>query len=73
MRCASCGFENPDGMKFLQPSPPVSTASPFPARVQTPNSCTPRHLAAKLLTSRGALEAERKQVTVDPDVMEERG
>ena len=56
MRYASCGFENPDGLEFLQPSSPVSTISPFPARAPTPSSYTPRHLAAKPLTSPGALE-----------------
>ena len=29
-----------------------------------PRSYTPKHLAEKILTSRGALEGERKQVTV---------
>jgi hypothetical protein len=73
MRCASCGFENPDGIEFLQPSSPVSTTSPLPTHAPTPSSYIPWHLAAQPLTSRSALEAERKQVTVDPDAMEERG
>jgi hypothetical protein len=73
MRCASCGFKNPNGMEFLQASSPVSTTSPPPARAPTPSSYTPRHLVAKLPTSRGALEGQRQRVTVDPDVMEERG
>jgi class 3 adenylate cyclase len=30
----------------------------------SPESYTPRHLAAKILTSRNALEGERKRVTV---------
>src|SRR5207247_10642883 len=30
----------------------------------SPRAYTPRHLAEKILTSRGALEGERKQVTV---------
>ncbi|MGH8071677.1 MAG: hypothetical protein ACRERE_41880 [Candidatus Entotheonellia bacterium] len=72
MRSASCGFENPDGMEFLQPCPPVSTASPLPARAPTLSSYTPQHLAVKLLTSPSALEGQRKQVTADPEVMEER-
>jgi hypothetical protein len=65
MRCASCGFENPDRMEFLQPCPPVSTTSPLTARALTPSRYTPRHLAAKPLTSPSALEGQRKQVTVD--------
>ena len=84
MRCPSCGFENPDGLKFcnecgaplrmpcaqcgfanqpqakfcgecgvsLSPQPPVLHRS------------TPAHLAERILTSRSALEGERKQVTV---------
>jgi len=33
-------------------------------RFVSPDSYTPRHLAEKILTSRAALEGERKQVTV---------
>jgi len=29
-----------------------------------PDACTPKHLAEKILTSKSALEGERKQVTV---------
>jgi class 3 adenylate cyclase len=42
-------------------SPPVSAAPASPA---TPLVYTPPHLAEKILTSRTALEGERKQVTV---------
>jgi class 3 adenylate cyclase/predicted ATPase len=43
-----------------------SAAAPAPAQhaAPTPLSYTPRHLAEKILTSRAALEGERKQVTV---------
>ena len=34
------------------------------ARFQSPGSYTPKHLAEKILTSKAALEGERKQVTV---------
>jgi class 3 adenylate cyclase len=40
----------------------VSSAAVAPA--PEPRSYTPKHLAEKILTSRGALEGERKQVTV---------
>ena len=70
---ASCGFENPDGMKILQSSPPISTASPLLARAQMPNGFIPRHLAEKLLTSPSLPDGQREQVTADPDVMEEGG
>ena len=73
MRSASCGFENPDRMVFLQLCPSVSTALPLPARAPTLNGYIPWHLAAKLLTPPSALEGQSKQVTVDPGVMEERG
>jgi len=35
-----------------------------PVSLQRPRSYTPKHLAEKILTSRSALEGERKQVTV---------
>jgi len=61
--CPSCGATNPPENKFcgqcatpLLPTPPTK----FPA----PDSYTPKHLAEKILTSRVALEGERKQVTV---------
>jgi class 3 adenylate cyclase len=45
---------------------PVSPSAPPPASLQEhePLSYTPPHLAEKILTSRSALEGERKQVTV---------
>jgi class 3 adenylate cyclase/tetratricopeptide (TPR) repeat protein len=38
--------------------------TPAPASERTPRTYTPRYLAEKILTSRSALEGERKQVTV---------
>jgi class 3 adenylate cyclase/tetratricopeptide (TPR) repeat protein len=96
MRCPSCGFENPEGMKFcgecgasltgrcLQcgfANPPrfkfcgdcgaplsIPAQALSPALVLPPSPgpvrYTPTHLAEKILTSRTALEGERKQVTV---------
>ena len=37
---------------------------PAPSRFASPESYTPKHLAEKILTSKSALEGERKQVTV---------
>jgi len=61
----ACGFSNEPGEKFCGgcgqalPAPPLAIpASP------TPESYTPKHLAERILTSRSALEGERKQVTV---------
>jgi class 3 adenylate cyclase/tetratricopeptide (TPR) repeat protein len=96
MRCPSCGFENPEGLKFcnecgtplrmlcaqcgfanqpqakfcgecgaaLLPQAGASTAPPGAPRPHAPLSYTPTHLAEKILTSKTALEGERKQVTV---------
>jgi class 3 adenylate cyclase len=44
-------------------APPASAAA-TPAPDQAPLTYTPQHLAEKILTSRAALEGERKQVTV---------
>ena len=51
------------------PSPPVASGTAPPAeppgsRFATPESYTPKHLAEKILTSKSAVEGERKQVTV---------
>src|SRR5262245_5212558 len=62
-RCAACGAELPGRAKFcLGCGKPIDTGS-LP-RPPDPRSYTPKHLAEKILTSRGALEGERKQVTV---------
>jgi len=65
LRCASCGTELPAGAKFCNQ---CGQAAGAPAAVgagpASPNAYTPKHLAEKILTSRGALEGERKQVTV---------
>ena len=45
-------------------SPPPPTAVPVSVPHRAPLTYTPRHLAEKILTSRSALEGERKQVTV---------
>jgi len=43
---------------------PVSGATAGQSRFAAPESYTPKHLAEKILTSKAALEGERKQVTV---------
>src|SRR5215475_12928583 len=57
------------GNQATSPPPPVpSTSEPSahadPDHEREPLSYTPKHLAEKILTSRSALEGERKQVTV---------
>ena len=66
--CPQCGHTNPPGSRFcngcgqpLAARPAPSTAAPA---LPSPESYTPKHLAERILTSRGALEGERKQVTV---------
>jgi class 3 adenylate cyclase/tetratricopeptide (TPR) repeat protein len=73
--CPACGTAVPPGRKFCGgcgqalgtsgtratvTSPPEGATSRFSA----PVSYTPRHLAERILTSKAALEGERKQVTV---------
>ena len=60
--CAACGAANPAENKFCgQCAAPLrATADKLPS----PRSYTPKHLAERILTSKSALEGERKQVTV---------
>ncbi len=61
--CVSCGAANPPDNKFCgQCAAPLD--EPARPRFAAPESYTPKHLAEKMLTSRIALEGERKQVTV---------
>jgi class 3 adenylate cyclase/predicted ATPase len=61
--CPSCGTANPPENKFCgQCATPLGTRTEL--RFQSPEAYTPRHLADKILTSKSALEGERKHVTV---------
>jgi class 3 adenylate cyclase/tetratricopeptide (TPR) repeat protein len=61
--CPSCGAANPPENKFCgQCAAPLGTTPA--AKFAAPESYTPKHLAEKILTSKAALEGERKQVTV---------
>jgi len=65
--CPQCRHSNPPGSRFCaQCASPLSTssASVSSPRFESPQAYTPKHLAEKILTSRDALEGERKQVTV---------
>ena len=67
--CAQCGAVLEPGSKFCDTcgaNLDASAETPAPARPRfpSPESYTPRHLAEKILTSKSALEGERKQVTV---------
>jgi class 3 adenylate cyclase len=65
-RCASCGVLLPPSASICdacaRPSEPRIRSDAGP--VGPPASYTPRHLATRILTSRSALEGERKQVAV---------
>jgi class 3 adenylate cyclase/tetratricopeptide (TPR) repeat protein len=62
--CTNCGTQVSSTAKFCSECghrlPPVADITRF----ASPRSYTPQHLADKILTSRAALEGERKQVTV---------
>src|SRR5574338_1543792 len=64
LRCTSCGTPLPAAAKFcFGCATPVG--GPVPAqRFASPEACTPRHLAERIINSRAALGGERKQVTV---------
>ena len=65
LKCATCGTELPAGAKFcLECGQSVSAQTAIAARFTSPGAYTPKHLAEKILTSKSALEGERKQVTV---------
>ena len=67
--CPSCGTPNQLGAKFCKKCgqrvshPEAAPAVPGP-RFSSPESYTPKQLAEKILTTKSALEGERKQVTV---------
>jgi hypothetical protein len=64
-RCPSCNAPNPPGQKFCgECGSALEQATPASGRFATPESYTPKHLAERILTSKAALEGERKQVTV---------
>src|SRR5215218_3813367 len=71
-RCTHCGTElTPDDQFCMECGTPVGapTVTPplpaeSPSRFTAPQTYTPQYLAERIISSRGALEGERKQVTV---------
>jgi class 3 adenylate cyclase/tetratricopeptide (TPR) repeat protein len=66
IRCPGCGHPSPPDQNFcgdcgaaLRPA-----SAPASPKFAAPGGYTPRHLAEQILTSRDALEGERKQLTV---------
>ena len=65
LTCVACSTELPTGAKFcLECGQPIEAQPAAQSSFTTPAAYTPQHLAEKILTSRTALEGERKQVTV---------
>jgi hypothetical protein len=65
LTCTKCRNELPAGAKFcLECGEPVASQATAGPRFTSPEAHTPKHLAEKILTSKAALEGERKQVTV---------
>src|SRR6266705_80522 len=65
--CRACGERNRPAAKFCRrcgQSRAEGRSGVASSSFTSPDSYTPRHLAEKILTSRAALEGERKQVTV---------
>jgi class 3 adenylate cyclase/tetratricopeptide (TPR) repeat protein len=67
VRCSACGRENRERARFCDEcgsalaTAPAASAHP---RARSPRDYTPRHLAERILTTRGSIEGERKLVTV---------
>ena len=65
LTCTKCRSELPAGAKFcLECGEAVAAQAAADPRFTSPEIYTPKHLAEKILTSKSALEGERKQVTV---------
>src|SRR5690242_12887991 len=65
--CGACATELSPGAKFCKECGQAVDVATRPTRARVgapPESYTPKHLAEKILTSKSALEGERKQVTV---------
>ena len=63
--CAACGGELPVDARFCPQCGQASlTRAAVTAEFASPATYTPKHLAERILTSKAALEGERKQVTV---------
>jgi class 3 adenylate cyclase/tetratricopeptide (TPR) repeat protein len=73
MTCPACGAKVEAGSKFCDECGATTAgasanagapATEAASRFASPESYTPQHLAERIISSRGALEGERKQVTV---------
>jgi len=65
LACRRCGTELPADAKFcLECGEPITKRSPAETRSRSPDAYIPKHLAERILATKGTLEGERKQVTV---------
>ena len=63
--CGHCGAALSTSAKFCSECGRAAGVHPEPeTRFASPDAYTPKHLAERILTSKAALEGERKQVTV---------
>jgi class 3 adenylate cyclase/tetratricopeptide (TPR) repeat protein len=62
--CPSCRATNPPANKFCNECGAALHSGTAATQFTSPQTYTPKHLAEKILTSKSALEGERKQVTV---------
>ena len=62
--CPSCRAANPPANKFCNECGGALHSETAAVQFTSPQTYTPKHLAEKILTSKSALEGERKQVTV---------
>jgi class 3 adenylate cyclase/tetratricopeptide (TPR) repeat protein len=62
--CSSCRASNPPTNKFCNECGAALHGGTAATEFTSPQAYTPKHLAEKILTSKSALEGERKQVTV---------
>jgi class 3 adenylate cyclase/tetratricopeptide (TPR) repeat protein len=62
--CPTCGAANAPGAKFCSQCGAALAVVRPPAAAIVPIAYTPRYLTEKILSSRGAMEGERKLVTV---------
>jgi class 3 adenylate cyclase len=64
LACPRCGQPVTPGKKFCRSCGAPLTGVPSETACPPPQTYTPKHLVEKILTSKAALEGERKQVTV---------
>ena len=62
--CPSCRAANPPANRFCNECGESLAQAAAAPKFASPQTYTPKHLAEKILTSKAALEGERKQVTV---------